>query len=142
MLSCGRGLEKRHEARRRYSRLAELVSKETRHAGFVARTPHIHFLALIIIGGLAGWIAGMVAGDVTHPHQHSRRDRGLLDRLAARCDGAIFPVGSLQQFVAALVGSIIVLAVWRRWKEDPALAGSGPAGKDAFHGLQDGSVEA
>ncbi len=83
-------------------------------------TPHIHFLALIIIGGLAGWIAGMVAG-----WRHGILTNilvGILgswigSQLAAMAH--IFPVGSLQQFVAALVGSIIVLAVWRALEGSP-----------------------
>ncbi|HKN28944.1 MAG TPA: GlsB/YeaQ/YmgE family stress response membrane protein [Roseiarcus sp.] len=77
-------------------------------------TPNVHFFSLIIIGGLAGWIAGMILG-----WRH-----GILTNVLVGIVGSwlgseiatmahVFPRGSLQQFIAALVGSIIVLAVWR-----------------------------
>ena len=77
-------------------------------------TPHIHFFSLIIIGGLAGWIAGMVLG-----WRH-----GILTKVLVGIAGSwlgsvlasmahISPRGSFQQFLAALVGSIVVLWIWR-----------------------------
>ena len=38
----------------------------------------------------------------------------------------IFPSGSIEQFVAALVGSIIVLAVWRALEGRPGPRWPGP----------------
>ncbi|HKN29410.1 MAG TPA: GlsB/YeaQ/YmgE family stress response membrane protein [Roseiarcus sp.] len=77
-------------------------------------TPNIHFFSLIIIGGLAGWIAGMILG-----WRHGIFTNILVgiagswigSELASMANVAVF--GSLSQFVAALVGSIIVLALWR-----------------------------
>ena len=77
-------------------------------------TPNVHFLSLIIIGGLAGWIAGMIIG-----WRH-----GLLTNILVGVVGSwigsevasmaqIAVYGSLMQFVAALVGSIVVLLIWR-----------------------------
>jgi uncharacterized membrane protein YeaQ/YmgE (transglycosylase-associated protein family) len=77
-------------------------------------TPNIHFLSLIVIGGLAGWIAGMIIGS-----RHGLITNILVgivgswigSELAAMARVAVY--GSFQQFLAALVGSIIVLTAWR-----------------------------
>ena len=77
-------------------------------------TPHVHLLSLIIIGGLAGWVAGMVLG-----WRHGILTNILVgvgvswigSELASMAH--IFPHGSIELFVAAIVGSIIVLAAWR-----------------------------
>ncbi|MGA7199674.1 MAG: GlsB/YeaQ/YmgE family stress response membrane protein [Roseiarcus sp.] len=77
-------------------------------------TPNIHFVSLIIIGGLAGWIGGMIVG-----WRHGLSTNILVgiagswigSELASMSDFAIY--GSLKQFLAALVGSIILLIVWR-----------------------------
>lgn len=77
-------------------------------------TPNIHFFSLIIIGGLAGWIAGMILG-----WRHGLFTNIIVgvagswigSELASMADFAVF--GSLKQFVAALVGSIILLVAWR-----------------------------
>jgi uncharacterized membrane protein YeaQ/YmgE (transglycosylase-associated protein family) len=76
--------------------------------------PHVHFLSLIVIGGLAGWIAGMILG-----WRHGILTNILVgivgswlgSELAATED--VFPRGSFEQFLVALIGSIVVLAVWR-----------------------------
>ena len=77
-------------------------------------TPHVHFFSLIIIGGLAGWIAGMILG-----WRHGLFTNIIVgiagswigSELASMANFALF--GSLKQFIAALVGSIILLVVWR-----------------------------
>jgi uncharacterized membrane protein YeaQ/YmgE (transglycosylase-associated protein family) len=77
-------------------------------------TPHIHFLSLIIIGGLAGWIAGMIL----------RSRHGLFTNILVGIVGSWigseiaslfhFAVyGSIKQFLVALGGSILVLVIWR-----------------------------
>ncbi|MGD1035777.1 MAG: GlsB/YeaQ/YmgE family stress response membrane protein [Roseiarcus sp.] len=76
-------------------------------------TPHIHFLTLLIIGGLAGWIGGMIVG-----FRH-----GLFTNILVGIVGSwigseiaslwnIAVIGSMAQFLAALAGSIIVLIIW------------------------------
>jgi uncharacterized membrane protein YeaQ/YmgE (transglycosylase-associated protein family) len=90
-------------------------------------TPHIHFLSLVIIGGLAGWIGGMILG-----WRH-----GILTNILVGIVGSwlgselagmahVFPRGSLEQFLAALVGSIVVLAVWRALEGRPGPRWLGP----------------
>jgi uncharacterized membrane protein YeaQ/YmgE (transglycosylase-associated protein family) len=77
-------------------------------------TPNIHFVTLIIIGGLAGWIAGMIIG-----WRHGLFTNIIVgiagswigSELASMADFGVY--GSFKQFLAALVGSIILLVVWR-----------------------------
>jgi uncharacterized membrane protein YeaQ/YmgE (transglycosylase-associated protein family) len=77
-------------------------------------TPNIHFVSLIIIGGLAGWIAGIILG-----WRHGILTNLIVgiagswigSELAAMSNFAV--TNSLMQFLAALVGSIILLALWR-----------------------------
>ena len=77
-------------------------------------TPGIGFFSLIIIGGLAGWIAGMVLG-IRH---------GIFTNILIGIAGSwlgseladlahIAVVNSTSHFVAALVGSIVLLGVWQ-----------------------------
>ena len=84
--------------------------------------PHLHFVSLIVIGGLAGWIAGGMLG-----WRH-----GILTNILVGIAGSwigselaamahIFPRGSIEQFFAALAGSIIVLWVWRALEGGPRL---------------------
>ena len=85
-------------------------------------TPGIGFFSLLIIGGLAGWIAGMIIG-----WRHGLFTNIIVgiagswigSELASMADFGVY--GSLKQFLAALVGSIILLVVWR------ALSGRGRA---------------
>jgi uncharacterized membrane protein YeaQ/YmgE (transglycosylase-associated protein family) len=81
---------------------------------FVGQSQPMGFFALIIIGGLAGWIAGMIIG--------SRHwiFTNILIGIAGSYVGAglaeLMNFGlrnSLDHFLAALVGSIVVLWVWR-----------------------------
>ncbi len=86
-------------------------------------TPNIHFVSLIIIGGLAGWIGGMLTGS-----RHGIFTNILVgivgswigSELASMAKIAVY--GSFQQFLAALVGSIILLILWRALSGRPAAA--------------------
>jgi uncharacterized membrane protein YeaQ/YmgE (transglycosylase-associated protein family) len=77
-------------------------------------TPNIHFVSLIIIGGLVGWIGGMILG-----WRHGLFTNIVVgiagswigSELASIANFAVY--GSFKQFLAALVGSIILLIVWR-----------------------------
>ena len=101
-------------------------------------TPGIGFFALIIIGGFAGWIAGMVIGS-----RHGIFTNILVgiagswlgSQLADLAD--IVVRGSLGHFIAALVGSCIILWLWQKVSASRAPAsrndeifppGRGPAG--------------
>jgi uncharacterized membrane protein YeaQ/YmgE (transglycosylase-associated protein family) len=81
----------------------------------VLGTPDIGFLALIIIGGLAGWVASMVTGA-----RHWLLTNILIG-IAGSWIGSqladLFGVavqGSLAHFVAALVGSTLIISIWQR----------------------------
>lgn len=81
----------------------------------VLGTPNMGFVALIVIGGLAGWIAGMIAG--TRHWLFTNILIGIAgswlgSQLADLLD--IVVRGSIGHFIAALVGSIIIISVWQR----------------------------
>lgn len=76
-------------------------------------TPGLGLFALIIIGGFAGWIAGIVTG----------RRHGLLMNIVIGVLGSwlgstladyanVTVTRTTGHFVAALVGSILILAIW------------------------------
>jgi len=80
----------------------------------VMGTPGVGFFSLIIIGGLAGWIAGMILG---MPH-------GLFTNILIGVAGSwigseltslanITVRHSLGHFIAALVGSVVLLYIWQ-----------------------------
>ena len=77
-------------------------------------TPHIHFFALLIIGGLAGWIAGMVVGS-----RHGIFTNILIgiagswvgSKLAELLNIAV--VGSAMQLALAVAGSVVIIVLWR-----------------------------
>jgi uncharacterized membrane protein YeaQ/YmgE (transglycosylase-associated protein family) len=80
----------------------------------VMGTPGVGFFSLIIIGGLAGWIAGMILG-IRH---------GILTNILVGIVGSwigseladifhLAVVHSIGHFVAALIGSIVVLVIWQ-----------------------------
>jgi uncharacterized membrane protein YeaQ/YmgE (transglycosylase-associated protein family) len=77
-------------------------------------TPHMGFFALIIVGGLAGWIAGMIVGS-----RHWIFTNILIGIVGSWIGsqlaeiGHIAVAGSLAHFLAALVGSCVVLFVWQ-----------------------------
>jgi uncharacterized membrane protein YeaQ/YmgE (transglycosylase-associated protein family) len=79
----------------------------------VMGTPGVSFLSLIIIGGFAGWIAGMITGS-----RHGLFTNILIgivgswlgSKIAELSNIAV--IGSIAHFIAALIGSVIVLIVW------------------------------
>ncbi len=77
-------------------------------------TPGMGFLGLIVIGGFAGWIAGILVGS-----RHWLFTNILIGIVgswigSSLADIAGFGVrGSLGHFIAALVGSCIVLYIWQ-----------------------------
>jgi len=80
----------------------------------VMGTPGVGFFSLIIIGGLAGWIAGKILGV-----RHGLFTNILIgiagswigSELADLMHFAVFNSG--RHFIAALIGSIILLLVWQ-----------------------------
>jgi uncharacterized membrane protein YeaQ/YmgE (transglycosylase-associated protein family) len=80
----------------------------------VMGTPGIGFVSLIIIGGLAGWIAGMVVGS-----RHWLLTNILVGIAGSYIGSNLARIlhfglaGSVDYFVSALIGSIILLVVWR-----------------------------
>jgi len=89
----------------------------------VLGTPHVGFFALIIIGGFAGWIAGMIMDN-----RHGIFTNILVgiagswigSRLAEIANVAVY--GSIDHFLAALVGSCIILFIWQRIHPRPPVA--------------------
>jgi uncharacterized membrane protein YeaQ/YmgE (transglycosylase-associated protein family) len=79
----------------------------------VMGAPGVSFFSLIIIGGFAGWIAGMITGS-----RHGLFTNILIgivgswlgSKIAELLNIAV--VGSIAHFIAALIGSVIVLIVW------------------------------
>lgn len=81
-------------------------------------TPGISFFALIIIGGFAGWIAGMILGS-----RHSLFTNILVGIAGSWLGSQLADIanvgvrGSLSHFIAALIGSCIILFVWQKLNE-------------------------
>jgi uncharacterized membrane protein YeaQ/YmgE (transglycosylase-associated protein family) len=81
----------------------------------VMGTPGLGFFSLIIIGGFAGWIAGKLVGS-----RHGIFTNILVGIAGSYvgselADAANIAVrNSLSHFVAALVGSIIILWIWQK----------------------------
>lgn len=77
-------------------------------------TPHVNFLMLVLIGGLAGWIAGMLTSS-----RHGIFTNILVgiagsyvgSKLAELLNIAV--IGSLMHLLIAVAGSIIVIFLWR-----------------------------
>ena len=77
-------------------------------------TPHIGFIALVIIGGLAGWLASMVT------HANHGLFTNILVGIAGSYVGskiaellAIGVNGSLMHLILAFAGSVIIITIWR-----------------------------
>lgn len=81
----------------------------------VLGTPNVGFLALVVIGGLAGWIAGMVVGT-----RHWLFTNILIGIAGSWLGSQIADLlgivvrGSVSHFIAALVGSILIITIWQR----------------------------
>ena len=77
-------------------------------------TPGMGLFGLIIIGGLAGWIAGMIVGS-----KHWIFTNILIGIVGSWLGSSLADManiavqGRLSHFIAALVGSIIVLYGWQ-----------------------------
>ena len=77
-------------------------------------TPGVGLMGLIIIGGLAGWIGGKIVGF---------RNGLLTNILVGICGSAlgfkladmadVDVIGRFGHFIAALVGSIVILFIWQ-----------------------------
>jgi uncharacterized membrane protein YeaQ/YmgE (transglycosylase-associated protein family) len=82
--------------------------------GFIGNSQPLGFFALIIIGGLAGWIAGKIVGS-----RHWIFTNILIGIAGSYVGSELARMAnfglrnSLDHFLAALAGSIILLAVWR-----------------------------
>ena len=77
-------------------------------------TPGIGFVALIVIGGMAGWIAGMITGS-----RHWLFTNILIGICGSWLGSKLADVtgyaveGHLGHFVAALAGSVVILLAWQ-----------------------------
>ena len=81
----------------------------------ITGNPGVGLVSLIIIGGLAGWIAGMITDPGTvffdqYPGWHRRAFVG--SKLAEVLQIPTF--GFWRLLIAATVGAIVILFVWRR----------------------------
>jgi uncharacterized membrane protein YeaQ/YmgE (transglycosylase-associated protein family) len=80
----------------------------------VLGTPQVGFVSLIIIGGLAGWIAGMITGN-----RHGLFTNILIGIVGSWIGSKVAELahiavnGSIAHFIAALAGSIVVVVVWQ-----------------------------
>jgi uncharacterized membrane protein YeaQ/YmgE (transglycosylase-associated protein family) len=83
--------------------------------GFIGTSEPMGFFALIIIGGLAGWIAGMILG-----YRHWIFTNILIGIAGSYVGSELAQLlhfglrNSLDHFFAALGGSIVVLLIWHR----------------------------
>jgi uncharacterized membrane protein YeaQ/YmgE (transglycosylase-associated protein family) len=81
--------------------------------GFLGQ-PSVGLIEMLIIGGLAGWIAGMIAGS-----RHGIFTNILVGIAGAFVGGKLAEVlqipilGFWRLLIAATIGAIIVLFIWR-----------------------------
>ncbi len=80
----------------------------------VMGTPGVGFFSLVIIGGFAGWIAGMITGS-----RHGIFTNILIGVAGSWIGSELAALGrvavrhSLGHFVAALIGSVVLLLVFQ-----------------------------
>ena len=80
----------------------------------VLGTPGMGLFSLIIIGGFAGWIAGMIVG-----RRHWLPTNVLIGIAGSWLGSSLADVlniavrGSIAHFIAALAGSIVILYIWQ-----------------------------
>lgn len=88
----------------------------------VLGTPHVGFIALILIGGLAGWIASIV----------TKSGHGLFTNILVGIAGSwigsqlaevlqIAVNGTIMHLAMAVVGSIAIIYLWRMIHPDNGL---------------------
>ena len=78
-------------------------------------TPQIGFFALVIVGGLAGWLAGRATGS-----RHGIFTNiliGIAGSYVGSKIGELLSIGivqgTLMHLIVAFAGSVVVLTVWR-----------------------------
>ena len=77
-------------------------------------TPHIGFFSLIIVGGLAGWFAGMATGA-----RHWIFTNILIGIAGSYIGSKLAEIlniavqGTLMHLIIAFAGSVVVLTLWR-----------------------------
>jgi uncharacterized membrane protein YeaQ/YmgE (transglycosylase-associated protein family) len=82
----------------------------------VLGTPNVGFFVLLVIGGVAGWIAGMVTGT-----RHWLFTNILIGVAGSWLGSQLADIlrivvrGSVGQFVAALMGSILIISIWQKF---------------------------
>ena len=80
----------------------------------VLGTPHVGFFALIVIGGFAGWIAGMILGA-----RHGIFTNILIGVAGSWIGSELADMANITvrhtfgHFIAALVGSVALLYIWQ-----------------------------
>ena len=86
----------------------------------VMGTPGLSLFGLIIIGGLAGWIAGMITGS-----RHGIFTNILIGIAGSYVGSELADLlkvavrNSMGHFLAALIGSIIVIFIWQKVRSNP-----------------------
>ncbi len=81
----------------------------------VMGTPGLGFFSLIIIGGFAGWIAGMLMGS-----RHGIFTNILIGIAGSYVGSELADMthhvvrNSMGHFIAALIGSVIIIFIWQK----------------------------
>lgn len=87
-------------------------------------TPHVGFFAIIIIGDLAGWLAGMVVGS-----RHWIFTNILIGITGSYIGSELSKIlnivvdTSLMHLIVVFAGSVILLTVWRALHPSAAVGG-------------------